>query len=258
MPRVDSYETGIPCWVDLSTTDPDDAVRFYSTVFGWDHESMSSSTDEPYHMFTKDGARVAACMRQPEDMAAAGAPPSWVIYLAGNADDVAARVPDSGGQIIAPPTDVEGAGRMAIIADPSGAVVGVWQAGGHSGAQLVNEPGSLTWNEVNTTDMEATARFLEQVFGVETSAVPAVESGYKTFEVAGVPRGGILQMTEEWEGIPPHWMAYFAVDDVDATCAAIEDAGGQVSIAPFDSDFGRMAVVNDPQGAVFMVSAQPA
>lgn len=258
MPRVDSYETGIPCWVDLSTTDPDDAVRFYSTVFGWDHAPLSSSTDEPYHMFTKDGAHVAACMRQPEDMAAAGAPPSWVTYLAGNADDVAARVPDAGGRIIAPPTDVEGVGRMAIIADPSGAVVGVWQAGGHSGAQLVNEPGSLTWNEVNTTDMEATARFLEQVFGVETSAVPAVESGYKTFEVDGVPRGGILQMTEEWAGIPPHWMAYFAVDDAAATCAAIEDAGGQVSVAPFDSDFGRMAVVNDPQGAVFMVSAQPA
>lgn len=258
MPRVDSYETGTPCWVDLSTTDPDDAVRFYTTVFGWGHKSMPTDPDEPYHMFTQDGAHVAACMPQSADMAAAGAQSSWVTYLAGNADEVAARVPDAGGQVIAPPFDVEGSGRMAIIADPSGAAVGVWEAGSHIGAQLVNEPGALTWNEVNTTDMHATARFLEQVFGVETSDLPAVESGYKTFEVNGTPRGGILQMTEEWEGIPPHWLAYFGVADADAACTAIEEAGGNVSVAPFDSDFGRMAVVNDPQGAVFMVSSQPA
>jgi predicted enzyme related to lactoylglutathione lyase len=258
MPRVDSYETGVPCWVDLSTTDPDDAVRFYTTVFGWGQESLPSNTEAPYHMFTKDGAHVAACMRQSADLAGAGVPSSWTTYLAGNADEVAERVPHAGGQVIAAPFDIGGTGRMAIISDPTGAVLGVWQAGSHSGAQLVNEPGCLTWNEVNTTDMEATARFLEQVFGVETSAVPAVESGYKTFEVAGVPRGGILQMTEEWEGIPPHWMAYFAVEDTDATCAAVEAAGGKVSVPPFDSDFGRMAVLSDPQGAVFMVSSQPA
>lgn len=258
MPRVDSYETGTPCWVDLSTTDPDDAVRFYSAVFGWSHEAMPTETGEPYHMFTMDGAYVAACMRQTEDVAVAGAPASWTTYLAGNADEVAARVPHAGGRVIAPPFDVGGTGRMTIITDPVGAVLGVWQAGEHIGAQLVNEPGALTWNEVNTTDMEATARFLEQVFDVETSAVPAVESGYKTFEVGGVPCGGILQMTDEWEGIPPHWMAYFEVEDTDDTCATIERAGGKVSVAPFDSDFGRMAVVNDPQGAVFMVSSQPA
>lgn len=257
MPRVDGYETGTPCWVDLSTTHPDDAIRFYTTVFGWGHDAMPTGTGEPYHMFTKDGAHVAACMRQTDDVAAAGAPPSWVTYLAGNADEVAARVPDAGGQVIAPPFDVDGSGRMAIIADPVGAVFGVWQARDHIGAQLVNEPGALTWNEVNTTDMEVSARFLERVFGVETSAVPAVESGYKTFEVRGVPRGGILQMTDEWEGIPPHWMAYFAVDDTDDACAAVEQAGGKVVAAPFDSDFGRMAVVADPQGAVFMVSARP-
>jgi predicted enzyme related to lactoylglutathione lyase len=174
-------------------------------------------------------------------------------YLAGGANAVVDRVPEAGGKVLMPPLDVEGSGRMAIIADPGGAAVGVWESGNHIGAELVNEPVSMIWNEVNTPDMKATAEFLEQAFGVEIEDVPMVESGYKIFKVDGEPRGGILQMTEEWEGVPPHWMTYFAVNDTDATCAAIRDAGGLVSIEPFYAAFGRMAVVNDPQGAVFMV-----
>lgn len=252
MPRIDAYETGIPCWTDVATTDPDDAVRFYTTVFGWEHKAIPTGSD-PYHMFMQDGAYVAACVRQDADAVAVGVPPAWITYLAGNADEVAFRVPAAGGKVLMPPLDVEGSGRIAIIADPGGAVVGVWEAGDHVGAQLVNEPVSMIWNEVNTPDMEATAGFLEQTFGVETVDVPMVESGYKTFNVGREPRGGILQMTEEWEGVPPHWMTYFAVDDTDATCAAILDAGGAVGIEPFDTALGRVAVVNDPQGAVFMV-----
>lgn len=256
MPAVDHHATGTPCWVDLATPDPDDAVRFYTTVFGWGHETLPTSTGEPYHMFTKAGAHVAACMRQMPEAAAQGAPAAWTTYLAGDADDVAVRAPAAGGQVLVAPFDVDGSGRMAIIAEPGGAVFGVWQARAHRGAQIVGEPGALVWNECNTSDLAATARFLEQVFGVETADLPDFPTGYRTFSVGGEARGGILQMTAEWEGIPPHWMTYFGVDDTDAACAAIADAGGKVSIPPFDSTFGRMAVVDDPQGAVFMVSSR--
>jgi len=222
-------------------------------VFGWAHEELPTGDSEPYHMFLQDGAYVTACMRQDADARAHGLPPSWMTYLAGDADEVVARTPTAGGTVLMPPIDVPGSGRMAVVAGPGGAALGVWQAGNHIGAQLVNEPVSMIWNEVNTPDMEATARFLEQTFGVETEDVPMVESGYKTFNVGGRARGGILQMTAEWEGVPPHWMTYFAVDDADASCAAVRAAGGVVSVEPFSTEYGRIAVVNDPQGAVFMV-----
>lgn len=257
MPRMDAYETGVPCWAELSTTDPESAVDFYTTVFGWEHEAVPTGTDEPYHMFSQDGAYVTACMRQPEELAQAGVPPVFTVYLAGPADEIAARVPDAGGQIVNPPFDVPGSGRMAIIAEPGGAVFGVWEAGDHIGAELVNEPVSMTWNELNTTDLAASATFLEQVFGVATEDLPAGESGYKTFGTGADPdaqaSGGIMQMTEEWEGIPPHWMTYFAVADTDAACTAIREAGGGVNIDPFDTEFGRIAVVSDRQGAHFSI-----
>lgn len=256
MPRVDHYETGTPCWIDLSTPDPDGAVTFYTTVFGWDHEPMPAATGGTYHMFTQGGAAVAGCMRQPPELADAGVPPAWTTYLAGDPDKVAESTPSAGGQVLTPPFDVGRSGRMAMITDPSGAAFGVWAANEHIGSELVNEPVSVTWNELNTSDMEASARFLEEVFDVGTDDLPSVESGYRLVKVGGVERAGILQMTDEWEGVPPHWTVYFAVPDTDAACAAIVEAGGAVSVQPFDSEFGRMAVVNDPHGAVFMVASQ--
>lgn len=259
MPRMERYETGIPCWIDLQTTDVDGAAVFYTAVFGWESDGGAASEGSGYQMFSKDGAAVAAVGPQPPEMVEGGVPPVWLTYLAGKAEEITGRVEGAGGRVLLPAGDVGAIGRLAVIADPSGAPLGIWQAQDRIGVELANEPGTLVWNELYTTDLEASARFLEEVFGVTTEDLAGAPAAYKTFQVGGESRGGIMQMEgDEWEGIPPHWMTYFMVEDTDAGCAAVEEAGGSVRVQPFDTDFGRMAVVADPQGGHFSLMAAPA
>lgn len=257
MPRMQRYATGVPCWVDLQTTDVDAAADFYTAIFGWESDGGAGSEGSGYQMFSKNGAAVAAAGPQPAEMTEGGLPPVWTTYLAGNADELTTKVEAAGGAVLLPAADVGTFGRLAMIADPSGAALGIWEAHGHIGAELANEPGALVWNELNSADLEASARFLEEVFGVTTEDLPG-DMAYKTFHVDGEARGGILQMDEHWEGIAPHWMTYFMVEDNDATCARIVEAGGDVPVQPFDTQFGRITVVTDPQGAHFSLMAAPA
>jgi uncharacterized protein len=251
MPVRTSYAQGTPNWVDLQTSDQAAAKQFYSGLFGWTYDDQPMGEGAVYSMAELGGEHVAAIAPQSPELAAAGAPPMWNTYIAvDSVDDAIAKVGAAGGQVAMPPFDVMDAGRMAFVLDPSGAAVALWQANQHIGATLVNETGTLTWNELITTD-PAAAKFYEQVLGVTTSTMDMGTGEYTLFHVADQMVGG--STPPPMEGVPNHWHVYFAVDDADATAAKAAELGGSAVVAPFDTPVGRMAVLADPQGAVFSV-----
>jgi uncharacterized protein len=252
MPVRTSYAQGTPNWVDLQTTDQSAAKQFYAGLFGWTYDDQAMPEGGGvYSMAMLGDQTVAAIAPQPPDMAAAGAPPMWNTYLAvDNVDDAVAKVVAAGGQVAMQPFDIMDAGRMAFVMDPSGAGVALWQANQHIGATLVNEPGTVTWNELVTSDPSAT-KFYEQVLGMTTSTMDMGQGEYTLFNVGGQMVGG--STPPQMEGVPNHWYVYFAVADADATAAKAKELGGAVLAEPFDTPVGRMAAVRDPQGAVFSI-----
>jgi predicted enzyme related to lactoylglutathione lyase len=266
----DRYIPGVPCWVDSTQPDPEAAVAFYSELFGWEFENvMPPGAPEPYFIGRLPGGDAAAI--------AAGPAAAWNTYVwVEDAEATAARVHAAGGTVVAPPADAGDAGRMAIFADPAGAVFRVWQAGSHRGAGVVNEPGSLNFNDLNTRDVGEAAAFYGAVFGWEV--LPAGEfsawalPGYGDFLEARNPgmREGMAAMgaPERFEDVvaslitipddqpdtQPHWGLTFAVDDADEIARRADKLGGWVVVAPFDAPWVRMTVITDPQGATFTAS----
>jgi len=251
-----SYTPGTPCWVDLGTPDIDAAVDFYGSLFGWQvPESENVEQTGGYRRATKNGVDVAGVMPLMQE----GQPPAWSSYVSvADADAAAAAVGEAGGSVIAEPMDVMGLGRMAIFADPSGAVFGIWQPGTFLGAGLVNEPGALAWNELNTRDLEGAKSFYGAIFGWGFEENDMGEMGkYTTITLGGNPVGGILDMGERQvpEEIPSHWLAYFATEDTDSTIEQAKQRGGGVMMGPVDIPVGRFAILTDPHGAAFAVIA---
>ena len=257
MPVRTSYTQGTPNWVDLQTTDQTAAKDFYAGLFGWTYDDQPMGEGAVYSMAQLGDAPVAAIAPQSPELKAAGAPPMWNTYLAvDSVDDAAAKVEAAGGQVAMQPFDVMDAGRMAFVLDPSGAAVALWQANQHIGAGLVNEPGTVTWNELITSD-PAAAKFYEQVLGLTTATMDMGTGAYTLFEADGKQVGGTT--APQMPGVPNHWHVYFAVADADAAAAKVTETGGSVLAAPFDTPVGRMAAVTDPQGAAFSIiqSAMP-
>jgi predicted enzyme related to lactoylglutathione lyase len=250
-----SYAQGTPSWVDLATSDPEAARRFYAGLFGWDYQ-VGGPDSGGYATCTIKGRKVAGIGGEP---APDGVATAWTTYLASDDLEVTAKsVGDAGGAVVFGPADVLDLGRMLIGTDPGGALFGAWQAGAHAGAELVNEPGAVTWNELATRDQPAARDFYGDVFGVTWTALDAPGVSYYTFEAGGRTVGGSIHMDEVWPPeIPAHWMVYFAVADTHATVAKAEELGGGVNVPPTDSPQGTFAVLHDPQGATFSV-IQPA
>jgi predicted enzyme related to lactoylglutathione lyase len=253
MPTRTEYEQGTPSWVDLQTTDQAAGKEFYASLLGWSYDDRPMPQGGTYSMALLKGETVAAIAPMPPG-APEGMPPMWNTYLA--VDDIAAtveKVGPAGGQVFMPPMAVGDAGTMAFVADPTGAVVGLWQANQHIGATLVNEPGAIIWNELITDKPESALAFYEAVLGVATATM---EMGpgqtYNLLKVGDTEVGGCME--PPMPGVPNHWHVYFAVPDVDATAAQASGAGGQVAVEPFDiPTVGRSAVLTDPQGAMFSV-----
>ena len=241
-----TYATGTPCWVDLMTPDPAQAEAFYGQVLGWTYDKQPEAYGG-YLVCKADGATVAGIGKPP---AGTDMPAAWTPYLA--TTDVAAtvaRMTEAGGTVLRPPMEVPRQGHMAIVADPSGAVVGLWQPLAHHGFDVLGSPGAACWFEVNTWKGPEVREFFATVFRLAPQKLEGMD--YWTLHHGGRPRYGVLQMTKEWEGLPPHWSSYFAVEDTDAAAARVRDAGGHVKHGPFDTPFGRMAVCADPGGALF-------
>lgn len=249
--RTARWPAGVPCWVDLTTPDVSAATAFYRDVVGWDVEDGGNEYDG-YLTAHRDGAAAAGIGPLPE-----GVRPAWTLYFASDdADGTAAAVTAAGGEVLLPPGDVGPLGRMFIATDPTGAVFGVWQAGNHIGASLVNEPGGLVWEDLRSPDPDTARAFYAIVFGHVMDALPMAGTDYATFRHPDeeAPLGGMggLMGSERSQ-----WLAYFCVPDaaVAVAVAAAQRAGGKVLGTDYGTPFGDMAHLADPAGAEFLVLA---
>jgi predicted enzyme related to lactoylglutathione lyase len=274
MPTRDRYPAGVPCWVDTSQPDPAAAAAFYGDLLEWKLEDqMPPDAAGRYFQATIDGARVAAV-----GSAMGDGPVTWMTYIAvDSADDAAERVRANGGTVISEPFDVFDAGRMAIFADPEGAVFSVWQAGQHTGAETVNAPGTWNFSDLNTRDLEGAQRFYGAVFGWEFDPI---DFGGGPMAMARVPGyGDYLESIDPGVrerhasgGAPPgftdaigffipangdspaNWNVTFSVADADASAARVKELGGQVLSEPVDVPWSRVTQIRDPQGATLTLS----
>ncbi len=254
MAHMDRYEAGRPNWIDLSTTDPEAAQAFYAEVFGWEFEANDTGGGPPYFIGHLGDRRVAGLMQQPPEMAEQGVPSVWSKYIStDDIDTTVAAGAEAGGTIVMPPMDVMDTGRMAIMADPTGAVIGFWQAGSHTGAGVVNVPGTWSWSELHSPDVAAAAPFYAATCGWSTEEMDMGPMG--TYTVFQLGEDGVCGgMAPPMEGIPPHWEVVFAVADTDASVEVARAAGATIFAEPFDiPGVGRSAVMADPTGAAFQM-----
>jgi uncharacterized protein len=290
VPERDGYIPGVPCWVDATEPDPEAAVDFYGGLFGWEFDdAMPQSSEGNYFiaraeatgwsLFDSSGGSrsgdVAAVGSIPE-----GAPPMamWNTYFwVDSADEAASKVRAAGGGVVMEPFDFLDASRVAVFTDPEGAAFCVWEAREHKGARLVNDPGSLNFNGLNTRDVGGARTFYGSVFGWQTLdmggglqmwTLPGYGDyleGYhpqlrEQMAEAGAPErfedvvATINPIADDQPDTPPHWSVTFATDDADATAAKATELGGTVIVPPFDAPWVRMTVIADPQGATFIAS----
>jgi hypothetical protein len=273
MSERDGYIPGVPCWIDTSQPDPAAALPFYSGLFGWEFEdAMPEGAAGSYFIGRIRGGDVAAVGSIPD-----GAPPValWNTYIwVESADDTAAKAREAGGVPLSEPFDVLDAGRMAVIADPEGAVFCAWQAKEHKGAKVVNEHGSLNFNGLATRNVEGAKSFYGAVLGWQTLPLAAgvmwTLPGYgdhleetnpglrEQMTQMGAPEGfidvvaALNPIADDDSTTPAHWSVTFAVDDADATATKAKALGGEVVAGPFDAPWTKLAVIKDPQGAIFI------
>jgi predicted enzyme related to lactoylglutathione lyase len=276
MPERHGYIHGVPCWVDTSQPDTGAAAEFYGGLFGWEFEDMVPPDSPGEYLIARlRGGDVAAVssISEAEPQAA-----RWNTYVwVDSADETAAKARDAGGSVMTDPFDAMDSGRMAIVADPEGAAICLWQAKEHRGAQIVNEHGSVNFNALNARDVDAAKSFYGSVFGWRTLALPAgemwtlpgygdhLESEYHSnlreiVAESGGPEGfedvvaSINPIPDDQPDTPAHWSVTFAVDDADAAAARTSELGGEVIVPPLDAPWTRLTVLRDPQGATFIAS----
>jgi predicted enzyme related to lactoylglutathione lyase len=246
-----SYVPGIPCWVDLGTPDIDAAASFYGGLFGWSvPEAENSEQTGGYRQAMLRDKPVAGVMPLMQE----GQPPAWSTYVSvEDAEATAAKVREAGGTVLAEPMEVMELGKMAIFADPAGAVFGIWQPGTFVGAEIVNESNAIVWNELNTRDTEGSKAFYGAVFGWSYDEREFETGNYNSLKLGEDTVGGMIDITGRVpDEVPAHWLVYFAVDDTDATVEKAKGSGGEAVFGPEDiSEVGRIAVLKDPFGAVF-------
>ena len=278
MLKRDGYPTGVPCWVDIMQPDFEATMAFYGQLFGWDFELRTPPGAAAAYAYARmDGLLVAGVGGPPSGD---GDPSGWTTYIrVDSADDTAAAVVANGGQVLLAPVDIPGAGRVAVCGDPSGAVVGLWQAGENRGAELVNAPGTWNFSDLTTGDVVAAEAFYGAVFGwvCNPFAMSASEKagiwrvpGYGEFLAARDPelreRQAAAQAPdgfadavailnpEATDDRASRWNVTFAVADADAAFASAINLGATVVTPLFDTDYTRMGTVKDPQGGVLTLS----
>jgi predicted enzyme related to lactoylglutathione lyase len=237
--------------VDLSSTDVDASVRFYGEVFGWSAEMIDDPEAGGYGQFVYDGRKVAGVGPVWNE----GMPSVWNTYVAtADAAVTADRVKNAGGTVVMEPMQIFEEGRMAVFQAPDGSFFSVWEAGGHHGAELVNEPVSFCWNELVTRDTAAAERFYPAVFGWTPNHQEMDGVTYTEWRLDGKSIAGMLEMSPNYPPeTPSHWMVYVAVADLDDTVAAARRLGATVLIDSMESPPGRFGMFIDPQGAAVSV-----
>jgi uncharacterized protein len=249
-----SYEPGTFSWVDLATTDAPAAKSFYTGLFGWETEDNDAGDGSIYTMCRIDGDAVCGLYEMSEDMRATGIPPRWTNYVTvADADGAAAGARGLGGAVVNDAFDVMDLGRMAVLEDPQRAVFAVWQPRTRIGAERVNDVGCLCMNELATTDMDEARRFYEGLFGWTTETVDTGPDGPPLVMAfnAGTPNAGLLPV----EGVAPHWRPNFTVESAESALKRVRELGGKELVEPVDIGHGSIALMADPQGAVFAIFA---
>jgi predicted enzyme related to lactoylglutathione lyase len=249
-----SYTPGTFSWTDLTTTDQEGAKAFYTALFGWEVTDNPVGDGVYYSMAQLGGKDVAAISPQPEQQRDAGVPPVWNSYITvESADDTLASAKELGATVHADAFDVMDVGRMGVVQDPQGAYFLVWEPKTHIGASLVNAPGAMSWNELATPDMDASAKFYSDLFGWKAERMEGTPMAYMVVQsAAGRGNGGIR---EQMPGEPPNWLVYLGCEDAGASAAKVEELGGKKISGPFSIGPGDVAIVQDPQGGVFALYA---
>ena len=255
MPRIEKHKPGSFCWIELSTTDQNAAKAFYSSLFGWAVNDIPMGPNDAYTIFQLQGGDVgAACTLRPEQRSQ-GVPPHWLLYVAAdNADAAATRAAKLGGKVLAPAFDVMDVGRMAVLQDPTGAAFCVWQAKRHVGVTVTGVDGTLCWADLSTPDQARAGKFYADLFGWKLSEDTDDDppSGYMHIQNGEDFIGGIPPASYRDSHTPPHWLPYFMTADADAATVKAEGLGATILVPAMNVDKTlRIAVVADPQGAVF-------
>jgi predicted enzyme related to lactoylglutathione lyase len=241
------YTPGTFCWVDLVSADQGAAQRFYASLFGWEYEDSPLGEDAFYSVALVDGKPVAAIVPLPDP----SVPPHWNCYVSvEDADVAAARAQELGATVVLPAGDVGDSGRLAVIQDPQGAQLSLWQPGGHFGAALVNGPGLLSWNDLLSPDVEASAAFYRELFGWTIEEIPEAKGQYWSIANAGNKNGGVMPLPPRGH---PAWNLYFGVEDVETAITRAAALGAETVMGPTPVPGGRFAILRDPQNAVFSV-----
>lgn len=256
MATTTQHAPGTFCWPELATTDPEGAKKFYTSLLGWTFEDNDMGSDGVYTMLRLRGEAVGALSKLRPEQAAHGMPSHWGSYVSvENADQTAAKAKALGAMVMVEPFDVMDVGRMAVIADPQGAIFSLWQPKKHIGAGVLDEVGALCWTELMTPDAKAAETFYTGLlpWGVESKPMgPGMT--YTIFKRGAVGAAGMMQITKEMEGVPPNWGVYFQVADCDASFAKATSMGAKAVVPPQDvPGIGRFSILQDPQGAHFAI-----
>ena len=246
-----TYTPGTFSWADLSTTDQEAAKAFYGGLFGWKAQDLPVGDEGAYYSMQLVGDKtVAAISEQPQQQRDAGAPPAWNSYVTVESADAAVeRAKELGGAAHTPAFDVMTAGRMAVLQDPQGAYFMAWEPRDNIGAGLVNAPGAMCWNELTTPDLDGAQAFYGGLLGWTFDAFEDMPMKYFVQKVGDRANGGMHEPNPP--GTPPHWLVYFAVEDIDAASAKAQELGGSLMAGPIDIGIAKISVVVDPQGAIF-------
>jgi predicted enzyme related to lactoylglutathione lyase len=262
MATIDKHAPGSPCWFELSTNNQTAAKTFYSDLFGWTIADSPMGPDAVYTMFQIDGLDVGACCTLQPEQLTHGVPPNWAVYIAvDNADATAEKITAAGGTVMAPPFDVMDFGRMAVLADPAGAVFCIWQAMTNIGVRVGGVMHTVGWIELSTTNEAGAASFYGDVFGWKVTNGKGAAAGpndYGHIENSGAMIGGIPPATMRDPNTPPHWMIYVEVADAAAMTEKARSLGATVCMGPMDiGENGTISVLSDPQGGYFALHQSP-
>lgn len=256
MYKVTKYPHGTFSWADCVTTDWEAGKQFYVDVMGWETEDLPMGEGQSYTMFKVDGENVGAIAPMLSAMQEMGIPPHWANYI--TVDDVHSfidKVKELGGTVVAEPFDVFGAGIMMSIQDPTGATVSLWQAKDTIGAGLVNTVGAMLWNELMTPEPEKAMDFFNKLLGWEFK-----QDGDRDYWMIinnGRMNGGIFKLGDDLANVPPHWIPYYNVADLDTSIEKVKAHGGAVHMTGEADGVGRFAVIADPQGAaLYLMQAE--
>lgn len=257
MAEVTSHATGSFCWSELNTTDPAAAKQFYGAVFGWEPVDTPAGPDMVYTMLRMRGLDIGAMCEMPAAQKQQGVPAHWNLYIAVESAEAAAqKAVQLGGQQLML-HEVGAQGRLAVLQDPQGAVLSVWQAGTHFGSRLVGEFGTFCWGELWTSDCAKAADYYSGLFGWGAKiGSPGAPSEYTEWQLGEQSIGGMMAIKPEMGPVPPNWLPYFMVENCDATVSKALAAGGTACVEPMDiPQVGRFSVISDPQGGMFAVIA---